>query len=307
MRKTTLKLDFSDFNGIDKSNNWFTNILRRDFEVVISDRPDLLIFQEGGHLNRLYTCKKVFWTGESIYPDWTRTDYAMTCHYIDSPRHLRFPYYVWGAEALAEDLVKTPDEAKQLLLKRRKFCSAVVSNGNPRRARKRNEFLKKLMFRMRVDSAGKFLNNFGSLPAGGPAKMNFIRNYKFNFCFENKNLPGYTTEKLVHAMWARCIPIYWGNDRLNEDFNQKSVLHRNQFSSDEEFIETILEIDSNEDLYLSYLEEPYFHHNVPNQYYNTDRVLDFFHRILDDGKVPVSHRRRLIGRWTFAKRQHFYL
>jgi hypothetical protein len=91
MKKPKLKLDFSDFGGLDKSNNWFVRILSRDFDVEISDKPDLLIFQESGHINRLYTCKKLFWTGESILPDWSRTDYAMTCHYIDNPRHLRFP------------------------------------------------------------------------------------------------------------------------------------------------------------------------------------------------------------------------
>lgn len=308
MNKPTLKLDFADFNGIDKSHNWFTKILRKDFDVVISDRPHLLIFQEGGHLNRLYTCKKLFWTGESIYPDWTRTDYAMTCHYIDSPRHLRFPYYVWGAEAGVSDLMKMPGDAEKVLGEKRKFCSAVVSNGNRKRARERADFLLKLMSTLRVDSAGKYLNNYGALASGGTAKMDFIRRYKFNFCYENKNLPGYTTEKLIQAMWARCIPIYWGNDRLGEEFNTRSLLHRNAFTSDESFIDAILEVDSDASLYRHYLNEPFFHDNKPNLYYDFSRLLNFFHQILDDNSSPVSHRRRWFsfGRWTLAKRHHYY-
>lgn len=121
--KSKLRLDFADFSGTNKADNWFTRILAHDFEIEISDRPDLLIFQDGGHLNRLYTCKKLFWTGESIFPDWRRTDYAMTCHYMDDPRHLRFPFYVWGSEAKASDLVKRVDEPDQILRQRRGFCS----------------------------------------------------------------------------------------------------------------------------------------------------------------------------------------
>lgn len=306
MSKPRLKLDFSDFNGIDKTNNWFTNILKHDFEIVISDRPDILIFQEGGHLNRLYTCKKLFWTGESILPDWSRTDYAMTCHYVEDPRHLRFPYYVWGAEARAEDLIKQPDEAEKILAEKRKFCSAVISNGNPKRAAERAEFLKKLMSRKKVDSAGKYLNNFGFLSPGGPAKMQFISQYKLNLCYENKNLPGYTTEKLTQAMWARCVPVYWGNPRLGEEFNLSSILYRGNYSSDEEFIDEILRVDADPDLYARYLNEPFFHHNVPNEFYNEGRILQFFHKMLDDSSRPISQRRKLsIGRWTLAKRQHF--
>jgi alpha(1,3/1,4) fucosyltransferase len=134
MHKPKLRLDFTDFGGLNKLNNWFVRILSRDFEVEISDKPDLLIFQESGHLNRLYTCKKLFWTGESIFPAWDKTDYAMTCHFIDNPRHLRFPYYVWGSEATTKDLTKNLNEAQEIFSQKRKFCATVISNDNPKRA-----------------------------------------------------------------------------------------------------------------------------------------------------------------------------
>jgi len=305
--KPTLKVDFSDFGGIDKANNWFTRILSDVFHVVISDKPDLLIFQEGGHLNRLYTCKKLFWTGESIQPDWSRTDYAMTCHYIDSPRHLRFPYYVWGAEASPSDLIKTPNEAVKVAGETRKFCSTVISNANPRRAQERIKFFHLLNKKKMIDSGGRFQNNVGLLPPGGRPKHNFIKNYKFNLCYENKNVPGYTTEKLVQAMLARCVPIYWGNPIVENDFNSKSFLYRDNFADDDSFIENILEVDRDLDLYLEYLRQPFFHTNSPNEYYDENRVLQFLLRVIDSDTKPVSQIKRkfTIGRWTFAKRQHF--
>lgn len=306
-KKPKLRLDFADFSGTNKADNWFTRILAQDFEIEISDRPDLLIFQDGGHLNRLYTCKKLFWTGESIFPDWRRTDYAMTCHYIDDPRHLRFPFYVWGSMATARDLVKGPEEPDIVIAQQREFCSTVISNANLKRAAERVRFFQKLSGRKTVASGGRFMNNVGVLPPGGHGKLAFIRGYKFNLCYENKSLPGYTTEKLTDAMWARCIPIYWGNERVGEEFNKASFLYRPDFSSDDEFIDTILEIDADERKYRELLEQPYFVGNVPSEMYDETRVRNFICGILDDDKPPISRRRPgfSIGRWVFVKRQHF--
>jgi hypothetical protein len=304
MQKPKIKLDFTDFGGLNKLNNWFVKILSRDFEVEISDKPDLLIFQESGHLNRLYTCKKLFWTGESIFPDWDKTDYAMTCHYIDNPRHLRFPYYVWGSEASTQDLTKQIGEAEQIGRQQRNFCATVISNGNNKRAGERVNFFKKLNAAQQIASGGRFMNNVGDIGLGGQAKHRFISQYKFNLCFENKSLPGYTTEKLTEAMWARCIPIYWGNERVGEEFNKKSMLCRNDYPDDESFIERILEVDANEALYREILSEPYFIDNEPNIYFSEDRLLNFFHQILDDEKKPVSQEKKIwhLGRWALAKK-----
>jgi hypothetical protein len=305
--KPVLRLDFCDFNGVNKADNWFTRILRRAYTVEITDRPDLLIFQEGGHLNRLYTCRKLFWTGESIRPDWSRTDYALTCHHLDHPRHLRFPYYVFGAECAGSDLVKAPDEADRIVAERRKFCAVMVSNAGSRTSY-RNQFIARLDARQRVDSGGTYRNTIGGpIPRGGRPKHAFIRQYKFNLCYENKALDGYTTEKLVEAMWARCIPIYWGNPRVGEEFNLDSMLCRHAYPDDATFIDRILEVDRDEARYRALLAQPFFHDNRPNAYYSDDRLLAFFDRILSDRSRPVSQRQRFWhpGRWRLAKRMHF--
>ncbi len=307
--KPTLNIDFVDFNGIDKVDNWFTRILSREFTVVISDRPDLLIFQEGGHLHRLYTCRKLFWTGESILPDFRTTDYAMTCHYIDDPHHLRHPYYVWGCGCSWPELIREPGEAERIVSEQRKFCSFMVSNGNKRRTQERIRFYLKLTARREVDSGGRFMNTIGGpVAAGGYAKHDFLKQYRFNLCYENKSIPGYTTEKLVEAMWARCIPIYWGDPRVGEDFNRKSILCRDDYPSDEAFIDRIIEVHDSPELQHAILNEPYFHDNTPNPYFSEDRMLEFFQRIVDDQSTPVSHRRKFwqLGRWSLAKRMHCY-
>ena len=61
-------------------------------------------------------------------------------------------------------------------------------------------FFQRLSRRKRVDSGGRAFNNIGGpIPAGSPAKLDFLRAYKFNLAFENASLPGYTTEKIVEA------------------------------------------------------------------------------------------------------------
>ena len=306
-RKPTLRIDFADFNGIDKTDNFFTRVLSRAYTVELSDRPELLIYSNDGHLNRLYSCRKLFWTGESIRPDFARCDYAMTCFEIDDPRHLRLPFYVVGGGCPAEELLKTPGEAERVAAEPREFCSFVISNGNQRRAGKRIEFFRRLSRYKQVDSAGKALNNMGRpLPEGPLAKHLFLKNYKFNLCFENKSLPGYTTEKVVDAMRARCIPIYWGDPLVGRDFNPRSILSLNDYPDEETFLEKIVAIDNDPEMYRAMLAEPYFNDNRINQYYSEERLLAFIELILADGSPTVSRRRKFwhLGRWRLAKRMN---
>lgn len=305
--KPTVRLDFCDFNGLDKNENIFTRILSRKYRVEINDRPDLVIYSKESQFHRLYTCKKLFWTGETIRPDFSTCDYAMTCYYIDDARHLRFPYYVVGSGCRPEELIKTGEEIEAVASSGRKFCSFVVSNVNPKRAGRRIDFFRRLNRYKRVDSGGTGLNNIGgAIPPGSRAKHDFIRGYKFNLCFENKAVEGYTTEKLVEAMWARCIPIYWGNPKVGLEFNPRSILSLNDYRTEEEFLEAIIEVDRDDAKYRRMLAEPYFPGNRVNEYYDEDRVLAFFERILADTTPPVSRRGKYwpLGRWRLAKRMY---
>ncbi len=305
--KPTVRLDFCDFNGIDKNENLFTRILSRKYRVEINDRPDLVIYSKESHLHRLYTCKKLFWTGETIRPDFSTCDYAMTCYYLDDPRHLRLPYYVVGSGCPPEELIKTGEEIEAVASSGRKFCSFVVSNVNPKRTGRRLELFRRLSGYKRVDSGGKGWNNIGRvIPPGIQAKLDFIRGYKFDLCFENKAVEGYTTEKLIDAMRARCIPIYWGNPMVGLEFNSRSILSLNDYRTEEEFLEAIIEIDQDDAKYRRMLAEPYFPDNRVNEYYDDDRVLAFFERILSDPTPPVSRRKRHwpLGRWRLAKRMY---
>jgi len=148
---------------------------------------------------------------------------------------------------------------------------------------------------------------------GSRGKIEFLRQYKFNIAFENRSLAGYTTEKIFEPMVARCLPIYWGNPLIAEEFNPCSFLNRMDFESDEALIEKIIELDRDDAEYLEYLRQPYFHNDKPNLYFNRGRILDFFEKIFTTKITPVAQTGRktlsfgrLFGRWKLAKRHHWH-
>jgi hypothetical protein len=98
--------------------------------------------------------------------------------------------------------------------KRSKFCAFIVTN--PKNT-VRNDAFKTLNKYKPVDSAGRLYNNMGDIifaglgGGGGEMKKHtFLKDYRFCIAYENQASPGYTTEKLLHAKAAGCVPIYWG-------------------------------------------------------------------------------------------------
>jgi alpha(1,3/1,4) fucosyltransferase len=300
MMKRKIRLDFCDFGtNFTKQNNFFYRLLQQHFDIELCSRPDFLIHSHDGHFSRMHDCIKIYYTVETIRPDFRKCDYALTHFYLDDPRHLRFPHYI--LDGRGEDLLKQPDEAERFLPQKTKFCSFIVSSRNPRC---RTDFFQKLSRYKPVESGGRVMNNIGGpIPGGFRGKLEFLKPYKFNIAYENEEVDGYTTEKLFEAMKARCVPIYWGNPRINEEFNPRSFLNRADFDSDEALIERIKQIDQDDSLFAEYLSQPYFHNNKPNEYFGQERILEFFERIFASRERPVAQRRTFsFGRWMLVKR-----
>ena len=303
-----IRLDFCDFYpGFLKTANFFYNLLQERFDVAICDQPDFLIYSHGGDHHKLHTCTKIYFTVESFLPNWNECDYAFTCHPLETPRHCRLPLYVLYGRP--ESICKDGLDLEAILAAKTRFCSFVVSNPNLKKTRHRIEFFRKLSQRKQVDSVGKVLNNVGHvLPGWSEAKIEFLKAYKFNLCFENKSLRGYTTEKIFEPMQAFCLPIYWGNPDINLEFNPRSFLNYFDFPSEEALIERILELDGDDAKYLEYLRQPYFPNNTPNEYFSRARLLDQFERIFTTPITPVARRRGWfqVGRWTLARRNRLH-
>jgi hypothetical protein len=169
---------------------------------------------------------------------------------------------------------KNPD---LLLTLKNKSCAFIASSPRGRRM----DFIPKLLKVMSVDCAGKLYNNVPQVPGRGDQinKIEFLQDYKMNVCFENESYPGYTTEKIVHSMFANCLPIYWGSSSVDQDFNVDSFINANGMT-DEQLIDVMMKYDAHCDLYVHTMSQPWFKDNQVPSHVMPKNVLAFIERAL---------------------------
>lgn len=279
-----IKIAFSDFwVGFKPDYNWFYLFLLNKFEIELSEQPDFLIYSVYGKRHLTFNCIKIFYTAENVRPNFSYCDYAMSFDFIDNPKHLRLPLYsiIYGLDP--ENLLLKEKNIELFLKKKNKFCAMVISQPN---SQKRIDFFHKLSKYKQIDSGGKYLNN-----VGGPVrnKLEFISNYKFTFAFENASFPGYVTEKIYEPMFVNSIPIYWGSELINLDFNTKSFINYHDYKSDDEVIERIIQLDQDKYKMAELLHENWFSDNKLNQYLNRELLYNYFNMIFSTRINPVSN------------------
>jgi hypothetical protein len=140
-----------------------------------------------------------------------------------------------------------------------KFCSIICQQDNVENTR--SEIVNKLSKYKSVDCGGKFLNNIGYVVPRGincSGKIEHNNNYKFVIAFENKDYPGYVTEKICDAYKSKCIPIYWGTKDVVKDFNPSTFINANDFVNIDELVEYIIKVDNDDKLYASFFKDPIF-------------------------------------------------
>lgn len=293
----------------DEVQGFVYAVLPELFDVEITDKGyDLMIGSTRTPIDYL-NCEgvKLFYTGENIVPDFNLYDYAIGFDYLDfGDRYLRLPLYCLYPEfdGLINQQFKLSDKERL----NRKFCSMVVSN-NHYASSIRKVFFEELSKYKRVDSAGKYLNNMGGDYLKD--KQAFISQYKFNIAFENSSVPGYTTEKIMHAMAADTLPIYWGNPLVGRDFNSKSFVNLLDFKSVKECVDYIVYLDQNDKEYLEVLHEDKFNPEGSYKDYK-ERIKAFLEYILSQkdasrlspyGRQAI-YRKELIDKTIFFNRHH---
>ena len=274
--KKKIKIDFSDFwGGFDKTDNYFYNLLKEEFDVEISSNPDYLFFSLFGNQHQNYKCVKIFYTGENIAPPLGYCQYSFSFDYLDDSRNYRLPHYLLYDGYYELQREKIIEES----MVNRKFCNFVASNGD---CQERNHLVQELSKYKKVDCGGRWMNNIG-----GPVsdKRKFQSEYKFSIAFENNAYrpqnPGYTTEKIMEPMTVNSIPIYWGNPKIDLEFNTKSFINFYDFKSESDMIEYIIELDKNDDRYLEMLNQTWFtDYNIPENN-KIENIKSFLYKIFN--------------------------
>jgi hypothetical protein len=61
-------------------------------------------------------------------------------------------------------------------------------------------------------------------------KRTILEPFMFHICPENSQHPGYYSEKLVDALVAKAIPIYWGCPDVGKYFNPEGIVQFNDYN-----------------------------------------------------------------------------
>jgi hypothetical protein len=283
-----LKLGFTDTH--DHLMQFFYNLLANRFDIEIVDvdkeTPDYLIFgdENFGTKNTKFSkkdCVKIFYTGENRRPENYDCHYAISFDHNFNNWHYRLPLfviYMWSLDMIHNtkyNYYHILGEHNPII--KTDFCSFVV--GNPK-CEERNEFFHKLNAVKKVDSGGSLYNNINAKLEGEVAKIDFLAKRKFNICFESGSYPGYVTEKILHAFYARTIPIYWGSPTVTSDFNVQSFINVHDFNNTDEVIDYVMRLDSDEDLYNRVISAPPLASGIPRDYMILNNFLNWFDAIV---------------------------
>lgn len=284
-----MKLSFLDFwDGFDINNNFFLHSIKllTEVDVVSPEEADLIIFSCFGDKNFRYMNKRrIFYTGENLRPNFdsfypipqrvfqvAKSDYALTFDFSDDARNIRLPLWMlqidWFGKTnytnpqftISPDLI---DINRYSETTKDKFCCIMFNKPSPHRL----ETIDLLSRYKKVDVYGSIYNNVGY---GEDTKLEVISQYRFNICYENSIHPGYYTEKPLHAKIAGCIPVYWSDEKMSNDFNNKAFINLRDFNDDiSKMVQYIISIDEDESSYTKLKSEKLFSKNQnPNQVFN---------------------------------------
>jgi len=259
------------------SDNIFLWILKKHYNVVIDPvNPEVLFYSLFFNKHLEYkNCLKIYVNSEplaynnlEIYDKNLRhvvsindADHIITSYKSNIQKNFYMPIFLmWlyhhiyvtkvieSFESLLES--RTPNEKKD-------FCVYLHNNNVPV---KRKSIFGKL-------SDYKYIHTKSDLgiPDGSLNKINSIKDFKFSFAmqnhhysenFENYDVPGLIDEKIIESLIANTIPIYYGNELVDEYLNEKSFLNYHNFKTEEEFIDAIIKIDRSPILTNQMLSEP---------------------------------------------------
>ena len=144
-----------------------------------------------------------------------------------------------------------------------KFCAFMYSNY----VHERVKIFNLINLYKKVDSLGKVCNNVNIIDSRNiyndnetynDIAVNLYSDYKFVIAMENNCIDGYFTEKIFNPLIANCIPIYWGHPSIFNYINKKRVIYIPDFNTQDELLNFIKFIDTNDYEYNKIINEPWF-------------------------------------------------
>jgi hypothetical protein len=297
MPKKTIKVAFTDFPG-PLNPRLITELLESSYNVVIdNENPDYVIYSVFGFdFLKFDNAIRIFFVGENVRPDFNLCDYAFGYDWMDfGDRYFRCPNYALypDMELLLKKQRSNVEELRESL-SNKKFCNFLYHNGRGHPIR--DEFFHKLSSYKSVHSAGNHLRNAtytNSVPYAGDwwvEKVNYQREFRFTIAFENSSSPGYTTEKIVHALAADTIPIYWGDPLVAKDWNPRRFINVHDFDGMDSVVRRVKELEENPKQYLDVLAQPFFSNESCAVQLSKNAILGSLASIFEQNKDEAFRR-----------------
>ena len=144
-----MKVSFLDFweypKAFNPNNNFLTHLIKLTFDDVKIVDPidaDVIIYTCFGNEHKKYNqCKKIFYTGECLRPDYNQSDYSITFDFDSyDNRNIRIPLWYFYIDWFSIKTYNNPEylipvdyltgENEFTKKEKSKFCSAVFSKNN---------------------------------------------------------------------------------------------------------------------------------------------------------------------------------
>lgn len=320
-----------DDNPIDHADNstldWMIETMRLSDKELISslirdeEHPDYIIATNKSLLD--YKSRKtlmhylnyhqdsvfIFFSYEAIEPDLNVFDYAFTWNPDLKcgdriARNFTYMYDFRNNAPYTNSL--TREQARQILDNNPPFCIFMYSH----ESEPRDTVFHQISKYKRVDSAGSHLNNTRIKPTRTAKNwyelsVEIKSGYKFSIAMENTSAKGYTTEKIVSSLRAHTVPVYWGDPAVSEYINPKAFINISDYASLDEAIEYIREVDSNNDLWLDMVTQPWqTEEQTARTLGDVKQYNEFLRHIFEQDKA--SARRVMNGEWQSLIVSNFY-
>ena len=250
-------------------SNFCQSIFNEKIEIVhYGNNPDILFCSCFGQVKTIIPIKakiKVLFIGENIdrecYSQYKNKeliskhfDLILSFDYNDIKNNkLRLPlwltFYNYFTMDKEDNFLTNLQKKREENKNKKKFFGSLVCRHD--RNNTRVPILNELTKYGQVTCGGKYMNSGLNIGESWKDKLNFIKQSEFNICPENSAKIGYCTEKIIHALEAGCIPLYWG-----VDLPEREVLNKDSYifinvNNPSLIKEQIKEAVENKDKYLS--------------------------------------------------------
>ena len=268
------------------------------YDFVESKHPDYVFYSVTDRpevLTNYPSAIKIFVSGEPVSPSFTFFDYCVGMDdIVFGDRYFYYPDFIRTSLSNGLSIQRSNQADRSVLLGKSFFMNYIQSHDRPDGAREK--WVKAFERYMPVNCPGPHLHNREEDVSNYAKKIGFQSKHKFSLIIEASDHPHFITEKIVHALIAKTVPVYYGTKDIDTVINPKCFISLIG-KTEQEALEIVKQIDQDEDAYFSMLNEPMF----VNPSFVEERISGyeaFLDHIFSQDKEKAYRRER----WNYEER-----